>query len=106
MAQLLPSLAGGALLADADVSAAEGGLVLDFPGDAGGALVLGVPHGALVAVGQGLAHLVDDVHGHTFASAVVVVEVAPAPVLVQGVDGLADLAGEGLHTGVLSIYAS
>merc|ERR1719242_2649268 len=45
----------GALASDADVRAADGGDVLHLPGDAGGALVLGVPHGALVAVGQDLA---------------------------------------------------
>merc|ERR1719191_1165961 len=78
----------GALAGDADVGAADGGGVLDLPGDAGGALVLGVPHGALVAVGQDLAHLVDGVLGLALASAV----------LVDRPNGLTDRAGESLVT--------
>merc|ERR1719220_1191243 len=85
----------GAFAGDADVGAADGRDVLDLPGDAGGALVLGVPHSALVAISEDLAHLVDGVLGLALASAVLVAEVAPAAVLVDGPDGLADGAGKG-----------
>jgi len=84
----------GALAGDADVGAADGGDVLDLPRDTGGALVFGVPHGALVAVSEDLAHLVDGVLGLALASAVVVIKVAPAAVLVDGPDGLTDGSGE------------
>merc|ERR1712088_685011 len=85
----------GALTGNADVRATDGRDILDFPGDTGGTLVFGVPHGALVAVSEDLAHLIDGVLGLSLASAVVVTEVAPAAVLVDGGDGLTDGTGEG-----------
>jgi len=63
------------------------GLILLLPRYALFVLILGVDHGALVAVGQRLTKSVDFVHWRSLAPSHVVVKVAPAAVLVQLLDG-------------------
>ena len=69
-------------------------VVNDFPWDAGFTGGFGIDDGALVSVTKSLTESIDFIDRGTFTSANVVVEVAPASVLVQRVDGVGDVAGE------------
>jgi len=69
-------------------------LVSNFPWDARFASGFRVQDGALVSVSQSFAKSIDFVDWGTFTSSNVIVEVAPASVLVEGVDGVSDVSGE------------
>ena len=66
----------------------------DFPWDARFTGGFGIDDGALISVPEGLTESVDFIDRGTFTSANVVVEVAPASVLVQRVDGVSNVTGE------------
>ena len=69
-------------------------VVSNFPWDARFAGGFRVQNGALVSVSQSFAESIDFVDWGTFTSSNVIVEVAPASVLVEGVDGVSDVSGE------------
>jgi hypothetical protein len=85
---------GRAFFGDGKTGTADSRDVGDFPGNTGGTFVFSISHGAFVTVGHSFAHLVDSVDGCTFTSSVVFVEVAPAAVFVQTVDGGSELSSE------------
>jgi hypothetical protein len=78
-----------------EVDAGTGSWVVgDFPWDARFTGGFGIDDGTLVSVSESFAESVDFIDRGTFTSANVVVEVAPASVLVQRVDGVGDVTGE------------
>jgi len=50
-----------ALFGDGEAGAADSGSVSNFPWDAGGTFVFGIPHGAFVAVMEDFAHLINSI---------------------------------------------
>ena len=83
-----------AFFGDGEAGTTDGGGVRDFPRDAGSAFIFGISHSAFITIVQDLAHLINGIDGLTFTSAVVFIEVAPASVFVQSIDGIAHLARE------------
>merc|ERR1712156_255445 len=69
-------------------------VVRNFPWDTRFAGGFGVNDGALVSISQSFTESIDFVDWGTFTSSNVIVEVAPASVLVEGVDGVSDVSGE------------
>jgi len=69
-------------------------IVSDFPWHTRFTGSFGVDDGALVSISEGFTESVDFVDWGTFTSSNVIVEVAPASVLVEGVDGVSDVSGE------------
>jgi hypothetical protein len=77
--------------------------VVDFPWNARAALGLTIDDGALVSVGKSFAESIDLVDRGTFTSSNVVVEVAPASVLVQSFDSGLDVSRECSERAVLDL---
>jgi len=69
-------------------------VVGDFPWHTRFTGGFGVDDGALVSISQSFAESVDFVDWGTFTSSNVIIEVAPASVLVELVDGVSDVTGE------------
>merc|ERR1712156_768305 len=69
-------------------------VVGDFPWDTRFTGGFGVDDGALVSISQSFAKSIDFVDWGTFPSSNVIIKVAPASVLVEGVDGVSDVSGE------------
>jgi len=69
-------------------------LVRNFPWNARFTGGFGIDDSALVSISQSFAKSVDFVDWGTFTSSNVIIKVAPASVLVEGVDGVSDVSGE------------
>jgi len=69
-------------------------LVGNFPWNARFTGGFRVQNGALVSVSQSFAKSIDFIDWGTFTSSNVIIKVAPASVLVEGVDGVSDVSGE------------
>merc|ERR1712190_686855 len=69
-------------------------VVRNFPWDTRFAGGFGVNDGALVSISQSFTESINFVDWGTFTSSNVIVEVAPASVFVEGVDGVSDVSGE------------
>jgi len=78
-------------------------VVRNFPWDTRFAGGFGVNDGALVSISQSFTESIDFVDWGTFTSSNVIVEVAPASVLIESFDGVGDVSGESSEGGVLNL---